>query len=233
MCSLDPFAQENLKSALTERFNDKIYSTFKENVSNINQDSISKTLPKVQAHKQEIAKFVHEVNVKYGIPLDYNVLDISEVPHWTERFQVLVKTNIQQEAQPMQALAPNFSAPPLHVHVELSHQLAEINRLTQVMQQWSAKGLHQYDQPPATDNQDRFNTSTGRCRSVRLHSTPNMLLVPKKRTSRCFSKLEQQRYGYHEEGFDITVAKSQTKGGICMLLKLCQTILIMILLLLY
>ena len=45
MCSLDSFAQENLKSVLTERLNDKIYNTFKESFSSITLDSISKTLP--------------------------------------------------------------------------------------------------------------------------------------------------------------------------------------------
>ena len=44
VCSSDSFAYENLKSVLTERLNDKIYSTFKENISNINLDSISETL---------------------------------------------------------------------------------------------------------------------------------------------------------------------------------------------
>ena len=47
----------------------------------------------------------------------------------------------------MQATAPNFSVPPLHGNVELSHQQAGINRLTQVTQQWSAKGPCKYNQP--------------------------------------------------------------------------------------
>ena len=50
MCSSDPFAQENLKSILTERLNNKIYSIFKENFSNTNLDSISKMLPKVNTY---------------------------------------------------------------------------------------------------------------------------------------------------------------------------------------
>ena len=141
MCSSDPFAQENLKSALTERLNDKMYSIFKGIFSNIDLDSINEMLPKVHAYKKEIAKFVLDVNVKYGISLDYPVLEISEVLHWDETFQVLVNMNIQQETQPAQAPTPNFSVPLPHVNAELSHQQAEINRLTQVMQQWSAKDL--------------------------------------------------------------------------------------------
>ena len=68
-------------------------------------------LPKVCAFYQEIIKFVQEVNVKYGISLDYTVLEVSEVPHWAETFQVLVKMNIQQKVQPMQASVPNFVSP--------------------------------------------------------------------------------------------------------------------------
>ena len=136
-------------SALTERFNNKMYGIFKENFSGIKLDSISKMLPKVCAYNQEIAKFVQEVNLKYVISLDYTVLAVSEVPHWAKMFQVLVKMNIQHEIQPMQPPAPNFHPPPLHVNVEISHQQAEINRLTQVMQQWSAKDLCQYNQHPS------------------------------------------------------------------------------------
>ena len=52
-------------------------------------------------------KLTQEVNVKYGITLDYTVLEVSEVPHMTKMFQVLTKMNVQQEAQPTQIPAPN------------------------------------------------------------------------------------------------------------------------------
>ena len=52
VCSSVSFAQENLKIVLTERLNDKIYTTFKENFRNINPDSISEMLPKVHAYNQ-------------------------------------------------------------------------------------------------------------------------------------------------------------------------------------
>ena len=58
-------------------------------------------------------------------------------------FQVLEEMSIQQETQPAQAPTPNFSMPPLHVNIQLRHQQAEMNRLKEVMQQWSTKGLHQ------------------------------------------------------------------------------------------
>ena len=56
-------------------------------------------LPKVCIYNQEIAKFVQEVNIKYGSLLDYTVLEISEVPHWAMMIQVLAKMSIQQETQ--------------------------------------------------------------------------------------------------------------------------------------
>ena len=115
---------------------DKIYSTFKETFSNTNLDSVSELSPKVHSFNKEITKFVQEVNIKYGIIFDYTVLEISEVPHWAEIFQVLARLNIHQEAQSTHVPAPNFSVPPLQVNADLSHQLTEINRLTQVAQQW-------------------------------------------------------------------------------------------------
>ena len=81
MCSSDSFAQENCKTFLNERLNDKIYNTFKENFSNTNLNSIRETSPKVHMYNQKLAKFVQEVSVRYGISLDYTVLDVSEVPH--------------------------------------------------------------------------------------------------------------------------------------------------------
>ena len=147
VCSSDSFAQENLTSVLTERLNNKIYTTFKQNFNNINLGSINKALPIVCTYDQEIAKFIQEINIKYGISLDHTVLEVSKVPHGAKTFQVFVKTDIQQEAQSTLVRTPNISAPPPQVNMELSHQEAEINRLTQVTQQWLTEGLHQYNQP--------------------------------------------------------------------------------------
>ena len=92
--------------------------------------------------------------------------------------------------------------PPPPVNAGLSHQQAEINRLMQVAQQWSAGGLCRNNQTPTHYNQDRFSTNTGRGRFICLHSTPNMSPVPhNNRTSRQFDELEQQRYGYHDRRF--------------------------------
>ena len=94
MCSSDSYAQENLKSLLNEKLNDKIYNTFKEMFSNTSLASVSELSPKVSSYNKETPTFIQEVNIKYGILLDYTVLEISEVPHWAETFQVLVRLNM-------------------------------------------------------------------------------------------------------------------------------------------
>ena len=38
----------------------------------------------IHSYNKEIAKFIEEINIKYGFILDYTVLEISEVPHWVE-----------------------------------------------------------------------------------------------------------------------------------------------------
>ena len=129
-------------------------------------------MPKVHSYNIEIAKCVQEVNIKYGILLDYTVLEISKVPHWAEIFQVLVRLNVQPEVQPTQVPASgpaemsNFSIPLLSVNADLSHQQAEIYRLKQLAQQWSAEGLQQYNQAPTHYRKDWFSTNTGRGRSI-------------------------------------------------------------------
>ena len=86
---------------------------------------MSKLSPKDHTYNKEISKSVQEVGMKYSILLDYTKLEISEVPHWSETFQDLARSNVQ----PMQEPAPNFSAQPHQVNANLSHQQAEINRL--------------------------------------------------------------------------------------------------------
>ena len=133
-----------LLSLLNEKLNDKIYNTFKETFINTNLYSVSEVSPKVQIYNNKIAKFIQKINRKYGITLDYTVLDISEVSHWPETFQVLARLNTQPEVQPQvpflePAEMPNFSVPPPSVYTSIKHQQAEINGLTHVAQQWSAE----------------------------------------------------------------------------------------------
>ena len=204
------------------------YNNFKENFRDTNLDSISKTLAKVHAYNQEVSKFIQEVNVKYGIPFDYAVLEVSEVPHWAEAFQVLAKLNVQQEAQTTKVPAPNFSVPSPQVNINLSHQQAEIKRLTQITLQWSAEGPHQYNPTPVNYNQDMCNTNVGRGKSVRPHSTPNMSSGQHNRNLGISMNLSNRGMATMIGGFNITVGKSQTKADICTLLKHCQTMLIII-----
>ena len=145
MCSLDSFAQENLKTLLNERLSDEIYSTYRETFSNTYLHSVSESLPKVNAYNKEIAKVVQEINMKYQLQL--------------------------------------FAVPLLQVNIDLSHQQAEIDRLMQVAQQWSAEGLCQYNQTPANYNKEKFSSNAGRGRSVRPCNTPNMSPVPHNRMS--------------------------------------------------
>ena len=107
MCSSNSFVQENLKTLLNERLNDKIYSTFKETFSNTNLDSVSILSPKVHTYNKEISKFVQEVSIKYGILLDYTTLEISNVPHWAETFKVLETCN-QTRSPTNTSTSPKF-----------------------------------------------------------------------------------------------------------------------------
>ena len=91
VCSSDPLVHENLKMLLNEKLNDKMYTAFRATFSNINWDSVSKTSPKLHAYNNEIAKFVDNINMKHGILLEFTVLEIPEVSHWVETFQVLMK----------------------------------------------------------------------------------------------------------------------------------------------
>ena len=89
-------------------------NTFKETFSNTNLDSKSALSPKVSSYNNEIAEFIQDINRTYGIKLKYTVLEISEVPHWAETFQMLARLNAQPEIQPTQIPAaspeemPNF-----------------------------------------------------------------------------------------------------------------------------
>ena len=91
VCSSNLLVHENLKMLLNEKLNDKIYTTFIAPFSNINLDSVSKISPKVHAYNNEIAKLVDDINIKYGILLEFTVLKIPEVSHWVEILQVLMK----------------------------------------------------------------------------------------------------------------------------------------------
>ena len=79
----------------------------------LNLDSVCELSPKVWSHNVEKAQFIQEVNIKYGILLDYTVIEISDVPHWAETVQVLARSNAQQEVQPTQVPAPSPAEMPI------------------------------------------------------------------------------------------------------------------------
>ena len=43
-------------------------------------------------YSREIAKFVEDINAKYGYALNCPQLEISEIKHWAKTFQVVVNT---------------------------------------------------------------------------------------------------------------------------------------------
>ena len=76
VCSSDSEGHENLKNHFNERLNDKVYSTFKELFSNVNVDSIKDVLPKISVYNDMIARYVEDINLKYGTVLSYTHLEI-------------------------------------------------------------------------------------------------------------------------------------------------------------
>ena len=155
---------------LNKKLNEKIYTTFKATFSNVNLESVSEISPKVHEYNGEIAKCIQNINVKYGILLEFTVLEIPEVSHWVETFLVLKNWNVQQKTQ--STPVPTTNLPP-QVNISLNLQQAEFDRVMQVVQQWSAEGPCQYHHTQAN-----YNASRGIS-----HSTPNMSPVHQNRSS--------------------------------------------------
>ena len=65
----------------------KVVNTFKELFGNINKDSIKEVLPKVSVYNNIIAKYVEEINLKYGIELSFTQIEVSEVSTWAKTFK--------------------------------------------------------------------------------------------------------------------------------------------------
>ena len=104
LCNVDSVAHEYLKSHFNERLNDKVDKAFKDFFGNINTDSIKEALPKVSVNNNIIAKYVEEINLKYGIKLSFRQLEVSEVSTWAKTFQFATtskdKSDVQQHLQP-------------------------------------------------------------------------------------------------------------------------------------
>ena len=123
---------------------------------------MKEALPKVGIHNSIIAKFVEEINSKYGMSLIFTTLEPHEVAHWTKTFQVASGSNQaprtprlwqaheephrpgrpcktvtewphQQPSQLLPTIAAHHHIPP-----QVQVQQEEINRLINVAAQWSA-----------------------------------------------------------------------------------------------
>ena len=78
VCSTDSEVQENLKSLLHERLNNKVYTTLRNYLvilSNTNIDSVHKILPKISIYNNEVARFIEDINIVKGqnVGLCFNV----------------------------------------------------------------------------------------------------------------------------------------------------------------
>ena len=84
VCSLDSEVHEYLKNHFNEHLNDKVYTMFNDLFGSINLDSINEVLPKIDIYNNTIARFVKEINSKYGIALTFTHLEASELGHWAD-----------------------------------------------------------------------------------------------------------------------------------------------------
>ena len=77
--SSDLVMQDCLKNDFNEQLNDKVYNTFKELFEGINIDSMKEALPKVSIYNNIMARFIDEINSKYGMALTFTTLEPCEV----------------------------------------------------------------------------------------------------------------------------------------------------------
>ena len=73
VCSLDLEVHEHLKNHFNGHLKEKVYNTFKELFGSINVDSMKEALPKVSIYNDTIAKFLEEINLRYGMAVTLNV----------------------------------------------------------------------------------------------------------------------------------------------------------------
>ena len=136
------------------------------------------------------------------------MLEVSEVPHWAQTFQVLAKMNIQQEAKSTQVTAPNFSVPPLQVNVQLSHQQAGINRLTQVVPKVHTSIIH-LQHPTIKIGLTQVQVEADQSEIAALLNCHQFPTIECPEVSTNLSN----RGMALTSGFNITTAKGQTKGA--------------------
>ena len=187
---------KKISSLFNERLNNKTYTIFKELLSNTNTESVHEILPKISIYNNKIARFVEDINVKYGILLNYTWLEISEIHHWAETFQISTtpsnQPELQQsEVQPVQGTEPHSE--PCHQPLpSLMEQQAEIDRLTHVAKQWST------EEPCRVSKGATHHNNAGSGRSTCHCSTPNMSSVPQySHHHRQYDRQGQHRYNHY------------------------------------
>ena len=72
ICISDSEAHDNVKVYFKGRFNDKIYSTFKELFDHVNIVYIREVWPKIDTYNNTIAWYVEDINLTNGVALSYN-----------------------------------------------------------------------------------------------------------------------------------------------------------------
>ena len=101
---------------------------FKELFGHINIDSMKETLPKVSIYNDTIARFVEEINSKYGMALMFTHLEPCEVGPWAEMFQVAKGNNKGPEpSQPWQLPEEPHRAEQLQPIQHNSHNMSSHN----------------------------------------------------------------------------------------------------------
>ena len=81
-----------------------VYNLFKELFWSKNVDSIKDALP-VSIYNNTTARFLDEINSKYGMALTFACLEPCEVGHWAETFQV-AKGNMEGPGLPLPQQIP-------------------------------------------------------------------------------------------------------------------------------
>ena len=145
-----------------------------------------------------MARFIEDINIKYGILLNYTQLEVSEVHHWVETFQISTipgnQPGPQQPQVPQVAATKPHSELPHHPLPSVVEQQAEIDRLTYVAQQWAIEEPHRVSEGPTC------YSKIGRGRSTCHHSTPNMSPVSQHHHHhRQYDRQGQHMYNHYDQ----------------------------------
>ena len=117
---------------------------------------MKEALLKVSIYNNIIAKFVDEINSKYGMALMFTTLELCEVGHWTETFKVACgNSKAPKSSRPWQACEEHCS----------SVQPQPIHQCSQTVTEWpqqlvSQPVASQHLAPPSVQVQEEINRLT-------------------------------------------------------------------------